>query len=801
MHSLRFVPTALIAALLTLLSSCSSDRLWRISPLERDASRDRVNLWPIAYHDRGATSVLWPFFDVDNRGFALRPLVAKDGPQWSALWPLASWNTDSATGWAGPIYRFQGSGGLFPVARFGDLSYVGPLWWRKSGGGKSASKGIFPIAYQGKSFGYFGPVWWNRASDAQLGGGLFPVATFGDFSYVGPAWWTDEGAHGLFPIYGSGAGRLTHVGPIWWSRGDEGVEQAGLFPLLWSGDAGKSFGFLPFYWHRLSEGSESRSYLLGLGHSYAAGDRRRRWLMPLYFQERTGEDSDTVLFPLFWKRQRGDSARVQTLLGSRSVAPNDSSFNVYPLWWSSHSEDSSWKMLAPLFYYAKDGDDRTLITPLGGRGWSASGDSRYVNFLGPLYHHSESADGSKARTAFLWPLFEQQRDGDRQTTRAWPFFDRSSSPGSTETSYALGLGHAESGPGTSSFRLWPFYSRSTADVVPDPLYSLTLAGSHTHAGVSSRRLFPIFTARRTRDSSHLTYLLFFGDHQTRGEGKAWRLWPLASSTQGMPPPDFLYRATLFGRSQSDSFERLHVGTPLLYYQSKTIEPYAERSQQRLLTFFVRSQERRTGLVLPSARRSSNSNLVSSSSNGFLFDALVTREETFQTWRDGALTDEEAEVLHRFSDGLGEAAWAKRDASAAAAILNRRGFVTDASDPASVRRSLRSFADANTVTSAHSKQRLPLLYGYERRGDELEWSGPLWLIHSKSKPEHKKFSLGYYLYRSETKGTSKTRDIFPFITWDTAPQKSRFSFLWRVFRYERDAERRGGHVFFVPWGDA
>jgi hypothetical protein len=47
----------------------------------------------------------------------------------------------------------------------------------------------------------------------------------------------------------------------------------------------------------------------------------------------------------------------------------------------------------------------------------------------------------------------------------------------------------------------------------------------------------------------------------------------------------------------------------------------------------------------------------------------------------------------------------------------------------------------------------------------------------------------------------SRDIFPFISWDTEANATRFSFLWRVLRYERDGARRGGHVLFVPWGDA
>ena len=65
----------------------------------------------------------------------------------------------------------------------------------------------------------------------------------------------------------------------------------------------------------------------------------------------------------------------------------------------------------------------------------------------------------------------------------------------------------------------------------------------------------------------------------------------------------------------------------------------------------------------------------------------------------------------------------------------------------------------------------------------------------------RFSFLYYGYRSETEAGRTTRDIFPFVTWDTGPAEKDISFLWRFFHYERKGERRGGHLFFIPWGDA
>jgi hypothetical protein len=97
-------------------------------------------------------------------------------------------------------------------------------------------------------------------------------------------------------------------------------------------------------------------------------------------------------------------------------------------------------------------------------------------------------------------------------------------------------------------------------------------------------------------------------------------------------------------------------------------------------------------------------------------------------------------------------------------------------------------------------RLPLLYGYERTPDELSWIGPLGLASYGRDAAGERRSFLYYGYRSETKGEHTSRDIFPFITWDSGPDETEWSFLWRFLHYERKGVRRGGHVLFFPWGE-
>jgi len=68
-------------------------------------------------------------------------------------------------------------------------------------------------------------------------------------------------------------------------------------------------------------------------------------------------------------------------------------------------------------------------------------------------------------------------------------------------------------------------------------------------------------------------------------------------------------------------------------------------------------------------------------------------------------------------------------------------------------------------------------------------------------EHSQTSIGYYAYRSGSREGRTSRDAFPFITWDTSDdgRETTISFMWRLWRYERRDETRGGYVLFVPWG--
>ena len=91
-----------IALLLSNMGCISGNRILRNTPagedLEIHFNQETVNLWPLYYHNDDFTSVLWPLFDLDSRGFAVRPFYCQEGNEASLLWPLSGWDPDG--GWA-----------------------------------------------------------------------------------------------------------------------------------------------------------------------------------------------------------------------------------------------------------------------------------------------------------------------------------------------------------------------------------------------------------------------------------------------------------------------------------------------------------------------------------------------------------------------------------------------------------------------------------------------------------------------------------------------------------------------------
>ncbi|MCA8957548.1 MAG: hypothetical protein KDC87_15850 [Planctomycetes bacterium] len=394
-----------LAACLSALGSCHSlDRLARVSPMGAEAAADRVNLWPLLYQNGSQLAVLWPLFDTDERGFALRPLLTHDRSNWEILPPLCWFDTDSGHWVVVPAYSTSGGYGLFPVFRRGELSHVGPVWWTRSGG-----------SY-----------------------GLFPLADFGIFSHIGPAWWTRGGTgYGLFPLFDLTAS-VRHIGPVFWSRREDGSLRYLLaLPLFGFGSNEDSSWWVSLFGARVRDAKGRTELLNVLGPLYT------------YLWSGEGEDAHThvVLWPLFtrkWSRHY-DGFDVWPLFGhwnyldgKGQVTARETSA-LSGLFQVRRSEQMTAVRLAPLFSYrGADGGGSEFLDWCTLIGYRAGADRASMHVLTPLvFSYEQGKDhcrwngplrtlhyertGDRSEFSLLWYLYRQQTTGTETRRDFFPF--------------------------------------------------------------------------------------------------------------------------------------------------------------------------------------------------------------------------------------------------------------------------------------------------------------------------------------------------------------------------------------------
>ncbi len=218
----RIINSMLLTVVLFVLAfatGCvSPKRLFNLTPMGNGPSRNTVNLWPICYANENGTSVLWPIFDTDAKGFALRPLVFNEGKEWGVLWPVSDFDENYFRLLTMVIAKEQG--GIIPLFWIGKNDFWQFLLAYKA---NEDEWGVFPLFCKGKDFSYLLPLYiYNRKKN------LFtPIGYFSPtFNCVTLAWWNrDNGYWGLFPV--CIMGQDAHHFLLWWKT----PNSTGLFPF------------------------------------------------------------------------------------------------------------------------------------------------------------------------------------------------------------------------------------------------------------------------------------------------------------------------------------------------------------------------------------------------------------------------------------------------------------------------------------------------------------------------------------------------------------------------------------------
>ena len=84
--------------------------------------------------------------------------------------------------------------------------------------------------------------------------------------------------------------------------------------------------------------------------------------------------------------------------------------------------------------------------------------------------------------------------------------------------------------------------------------------------------------------------------------------------------------------------------------------------------------------------------------------------------------------------------------------------------------------------------------------DYKWNTFLNLASGNKTGNEENIQILHFLYRHNKKDEQAESIIFPFITKRTNKNYQSFSFLWRLFEYHQNNDKKGGYLFFIPWGN-
>ncbi len=583
---------------------------------------------------------------------------------------------------------------------------------------------------------------------------LWPFIDVDDNGFaVRPLYNIDKDEHSiLFPLSG------WNKDEGWALTGYWGQENIGIFPVCNFGD---DFNYtIPFWWDYRGDKVDSyglfpvfgkMNNIYHLGPIYTDWNAGYGGVLPLIHCEK----KEGWIFPLYYQKNNDACNEKKLLLGG---------LGNY-----KHYQNGNYKdYLVPFYYISKNEKGTKFITFLFGCGWDKKEKTNMFSILGPLFYYD--FDKTNEYSAILWPLLEKTNN---RKNYAWHFS--------------------------------PLVSVSKSFNRPTALYSMS-----------------IFDFKKTDDSF------------------SWRIWPLISHSEGKT--DFLYdfltviqsqKEKFIGRNKilplKNDFSSLSVLWGILYkYASWNNYNSDKKSWQLNLPLFIKSQNYNQNFkeVVPNFKDSSYQKLLSSSKTSFLFCSY--KEENFKVWKDNVVSEDEYNaMINRKSVGSTgirrkdvrinvnnntvegvsiesvkskqeKEEFTKKQKKILFKLFEKNNIKISNKTDISIKKGIKQFIDKNSTTNIVTNFNIPIIYNYEKSEKKSKWSF-LWGVtegaHSKKAG---RCSVLKYLYRYIRKDKKVTRDIFPFIGYDTTPKTTKFSFLWRFFNIETDENSTKGHFLFIPW---
>jgi hypothetical protein len=708
------------------------------------------------------------------------------------MWRKSTPRTDR---WITPLSYYERTGNK-------KTNNILPLYFSKEQGDKS-SKHLLPLYFSGqdkeKSYNTLLPFYYKGKSETResLFTALYSRSRDGE-----------------------SAGFTNYFGPLYHHEFSDNYSYSSfLWPLTHFSQNGEDRykNFAELYRYQKESGATERSYLFRIAAQNDHGWRVTPFIgndydaeaspwnkLSLYHSERDQEGEKSVrMWPFFSysESSKKKSFIYRSSLFTRFNTENKSSWNLTPLFGSERIGEQGKLSLLPFYWHKKEEGETSQAYYLAGLGARDSHGWRISPFVGSDYDR-EASSWNK-----LSLYHTELDDEDKRSTRLWPFYSYSESKNANRFIYRSSFFSRVKTEDRSTWNMTPLFggqkTANKAKVTLFPFYwhdkkSDEITHSNALAGFFGNdpegwRLSPLISKRRDKSNS-LHYLNLIQYTKNKRENDLL-IFPLYHSDEKRNEEGDLieaswsapYLLSLFSHKKSVTEENNEVLMGLIYKNLKSYTkegelkshsygnyPFYYREKTKTDLGFCEKSKLLMGILYHNTERTDlNGEILSEAGGSFpfynhfknkkceglnlLFGILYCDEKKY---------NDEGEMISR---SMGSFPFYSRNMKGDDADLTILGFLAN----------------------------------YEKKGTDKRFRFPaifnLRGLIDVAKNEHKSKVNYFYLYSHEKKGDTTRRDIFPGIKWDSGEKESRFSFLWNFYeRHEIDG-KKGGHIFFIPWG--
>jgi len=416
-----------------------------------------------------------------------------------------------------------------------DTTFVGPIYWRsfKNGGWGG---GLFPIAFFGQNAGsghaVVFPLFWRFAGERQATTVVFPLAYWHSDTRghdVGvPPLLLFFGRHGpesyavqfplLFHVANARLGTSSTFTPLGFVQSDPDGTSVAIGPIVpivyaRSGQRRSHFALFPILWHFADRDADRTTTVVALYWHRRWGGEQTDALFPLLYYRRGARPGGTdetsfTLFPLLHYRRDAESRVFISLLGGSGRWPHRDAGFVGPYFWYDDPHFNA--RLVPLLYTdvrrASDGQHLTQVGP-------------YFRITGPGYESQG-----------IIPLFGHYRDQRESDTWVLPtYFHLRRTNGDSVDTLAPLFWHSSFG-GRVTTVIGPYFQRTTQTHHAVGLIPLFVHDSSPARNVTVIPPLLLYNSHATDGSADRTACLLLFYHQRDPEGSSTLLFPLLWSS-------------------------------------------------------------------------------------------------------------------------------------------------------------------------------------------------------------------------------------------------------------------------------